>query len=266
MNFNYQENSDLIYKCFTWNDLEDLKLLQRGLFPVQYPITFYQKLLKPNFISVLVWKKHDTTRNGDDNIVITTTTTPSINISGGGGGGVDNHEDIPLIQNLRQPLSNDNSNDNSKLELIGVATGRVQRVLGYCGLIVNSIEGYIMTFGVKEQYRSRGIGSILLKNICDQLFGKGCLRVSLHVKDGNNKANLFYLKNDFIVEEKIPDYYFISNQAHNAFKMSKSLKENDTNKCRNNWKQWFSNNLLYYYNCCFGSSNTSSSKNLYSQV
>ncbi|KAM9970239.1 hypothetical protein ACTFIR_002087 [Dictyostelium discoideum] len=256
MNRNSQafNNSQFIYRPFKWEDLSQLKILQNHLFPVQYFDNFYKRLLNESFVTVLVWYKcatqidNDKNRlivdgkfniNNDDNNMIESSGScddlqiefreslindcSSSSSSSGGGGACNNEKQDEFI--------------NSKYELIGVATGRVTKDQGICSLFYQNYDGYLMTFGVKEQFRSKGIGSELLNNICKLFYKRGCDKVYLHVKKGNNSAYMFYIKNGFILDDEIVNYYKIENIRYNALGMSKDLRPKER---RSNWHSFIS--------------------------
>jgi len=115
------------------------------------------------------------------------------------------------------------SHDN---ELIGVASARVNRKESECAFCWSSepsVEGYVMTLGVKNSFREQGIGSILLEKICTQLEQAGCTYIFLHVKVDNVKATAFYVKHGFLSELELREYYFINGRNYSAFKMGRKI-------------------------------------------
>ncbi|EGC30762.1 hypothetical protein DICPUDRAFT_40975, partial [Dictyostelium purpureum] len=125
--------------------------------------------------------------------------------------------------------------DRKQYELIGVATGRVSKDDSICSLFYQRHEGYLMTFGIKEQYRTRGMGTELLNNICKVFQKRGCERVHLHVKKGNSAAYSFYIKNGFRFNQEIANYYKIDNVHYNASNMTKDLKPKEK---KSNWQKF----------------------------
>ncbi|KAN0019503.1 hypothetical protein ACTFIU_002717 [Dictyostelium citrinum] len=240
MNRNSQafNNSQFIYRPFKWEDLSQLKILQNHLFPVQYFDNFYKRLLNESFVTVLVWYKCSTQIDNEKNRLMVD------------GKFNNNNNDDNMIESsgnlqieFRESLINDCSGSvgnkekqeefiNSKYELIGVATGRITKDQGICSLFYQTYDGYLMTFGIKEQFRSKGIGSELLNSICKLFYKRGCDKVYLHVKKGNNSAYMFYIKNGFILDDEIVNYYKIDNIRYNALSMSKDLRPKER---RSNW-------------------------------
>jgi len=103
-------------------------------------------------------------------------------------------------------------------DIIGVITARV-KPRGWCCWTTN-FEGYIMTLGVTESYRKRGLGTLLLNMMCDMLRQEGhCTKITLHCKALNTTAIQFYKKNNFLIEEELEDYYFINGKLYKGIKM-----------------------------------------------
>ncbi|EAY23137.1 acetyltransferase, GNAT family protein [Trichomonas vaginalis G3] len=65
--------------------------------------------------------------------------------------------------------------------------------------------GYVYSFGILSDYRSKGYGSKLFKFGMDKL--NECRKVTLHVKVSNENAQKIYTKNMFKIHERIPKYY-----------------------------------------------------------
>ncbi|KAM9987748.1 hypothetical protein ACTFIZ_003109 [Dictyostelium cf. discoideum] len=243
MNRNSQafNNSQFIYRPFKWEDLSQLKILQNHLFPVQYFDNFYKRLLNESFVTVLVWCKCATQIENDKNrLIVDVKFNNDDNMIESSG----SSDDLQI--EFKESLINDCSSGtgekqeefiNSKYELIGVATGKITKDQGICSLFYQNYDGYLMTFGVKEQFRSKGIGSELLNNICKLFYKRGCDKVYLHVKKGNNSAYMFYIKNGFILDDEHVNYYKIENIRYNALGMSKDLRPKET---RSNWHSFIS--------------------------
>lgn len=68
---------------------------------------------------------------------------------------------------------------------------------------------YILTVGVLEPLRHRGIGSNLLAAILEQAKQHCCLRVFLHVIDYNAAAIAFYRRKSFQEVALLHDFYYI---------------------------------------------------------
>jgi len=78
------------------------------------------------------------------------------------------------------------------------------------GYIIGRLErrvAHILSIAVREGYRRRGIGSMLLKSFIEYAIRRGALRVYLEVSDRNEAAINFYLKHGFRVVDRIRRYY-----------------------------------------------------------
>ncbi len=85
------------------------------------------------------------------------------------------------------------------------------------GLNSSLVDGYnalyILTVGVLEPLRHRGIGSKLLAAILEQAKERCCLTVFLHVIDYNTAAITFYRRNCFQEIALLHDFYYIGSVA-----------------------------------------------------
>lgn len=68
---------------------------------------------------------------------------------------------------------------------------------------------YILTLGVVERLRLRGIGSQLLAQVLERARSLQCLAVSLHVIDYNAAAIAFYQRHGFKELALLHDFYYI---------------------------------------------------------
>ncbi|KAN0038649.1 hypothetical protein ACTA71_000833 [Dictyostelium dimigraforme] len=238
-------NSHYIYRPFKWEDLSQLKILQNHLFPVQYFDNFYKRLLNESFVTVLVWHKCFTQIDNEKNRLLVDGKFNDNNMIGSSSSSSDDLQ-IEFRESLTSDCDGSSGGNNetkqeefinTKYELVGVATGRITKDQGICSLFYQNYDGYLMTFGIKEQYRSKGIGSELLNNICKLFYKRGCDKVYLHVKKGNSSAYMFYLKNGFILDDEIVNYYNIGNKRYNALGMSKDLRPKER---RSNWHSFIS--------------------------
>eukprot|EP01062_Namystynia_karyoxenos_P071553 TRINITY_DN67127_c0_g1_i1.p1 TRINITY_DN67127_c0_g1~~TRINITY_DN67127_c0_g1_i1.p1 ORF type:complete len:206 (+),score=66.86 TRINITY_DN67127_c0_g1_i1:92-709(+) len=67
---------------------------------------------------------------------------------------------------------------------------------------------YIMTLGVLEPYRGRGIGAHLLRRVMLGAYNSGSIdHIALHVQTTNEKALAFYAQFGFEQKGKVADYY-----------------------------------------------------------
>lgn len=82
---------------------------------------------------------------------------------------------------------------------------------------------YLMTFGVTQRYRRRGVARLLLGHLERVLVDAGHEVLELNVEAANAAAVAFYLGNGFEEEELVENYYNFHGAYHNAYKMCKRL-------------------------------------------
>src|SRR5437764_3703134 len=71
-------------------------------------------------------------------------------------------------------------------------------IVGYAGLCAyKSGEAYVQTIGVDAARRAEGIGTQLLIDLHDDAQRRGCGRVDLEVRDGNDEAIRLYERHGF---------------------------------------------------------------------
>ena len=71
-------------------------------------------------------------------------------------------------------------------------------VIGYAGLCAYSAaDAYIQTIGVATGHRHAGIGTALLADLLEEAERRGCSRVDLEVRAGNDDAIHLYERNGF---------------------------------------------------------------------
>ncbi len=71
------------------------------------------------------------------------------------------------------------------------------QVIGCINASTRSNEGYINSLSVREEFRGRGIGRILVQKACNFLKSHDCKSVFLYVRPSNNTAKNFYEKLGF---------------------------------------------------------------------
>ncbi|GAM22325.1 hypothetical protein SAMD00019534_055000 [Acytostelium subglobosum LB1] len=276
--------NSIVFRPFTQSDTFDLQQLQGHLFPVKYRSSFYRKLLQKDFISVLAFKEGaevtpitspatttltstliskattatqseagEQTFDASNNEVLlaspttsTTSTSSSVSTTVDGSGGIKSPTNVATL--LPQQRGN---------ELVGVATARISKDSGLCSLFFSNINGYILTFGVKEQYRGLGIGARLIDHICDILEKQRCKLASLHVKVDNKEAIQFYQRNGFTIDEHLVDYYLIQDIKYDALKMTRMLRHD----ARNSWISWFSSLAINDNNVDNNNNNSNNNNN-----
>eukprot|EP01103_Thecamoeba_quadrilineata_P013236 TRINITY_DN3612_c0_g1_i1.p1 TRINITY_DN3612_c0_g1~~TRINITY_DN3612_c0_g1_i1.p1 ORF type:complete len:150 (+),score=25.62 TRINITY_DN3612_c0_g1_i1:174-623(+) len=107
------------------------------------------------------------------------------------------------------------------MQLVGIATAKKKSLRNSWWKILspNKYEGYIMTLGVDPIFRRGGLGTLLLQKITLILLENNCFNITLHVQAINQAAVNFYLKNGFLLQEKLENHYYINNVYYDAFRM-----------------------------------------------
>jgi [ribosomal protein S18]-alanine N-acetyltransferase len=78
-----------------------------------------------------------------------------------------------------------------------VAVGQ-EDLVGYAGLCAyDKGEAYVQTIGVEPSHRHAGIGTALLVDLLKDAERRGCARVDLEVRDGNDDAIRLYTRHGF---------------------------------------------------------------------
>ncbi|GAC1444799.1 MAG: ribosomal protein S18-alanine N-acetyltransferase [Chloroflexota bacterium] len=86
------------------------------------------------------------------------------------------------------------------------------RVLGYAGMWLMIDEAHITTIAVRESWRGRGFGELLLASLLEASMDLGVQRVTLEVRVSNDAAQSLYRKYGFREEGVRPRYYSDNNE------------------------------------------------------
>jgi len=96
-------------------------------------------------------------------------------------------------------------------------------IAGYIlGVLENDGSCHIVSIAVKEKWRRRRIGSLLLNTLLEECRKHGAWRAILEVAVDNKPAVNLYLKHGFIVKKIIPRYY---SSGRDAFFMEKNFEK-----------------------------------------
>ncbi len=91
-------------------------------------------------------------------------------------------------------------------------------------------EAELLLIAVRPDYRGKGVGKSLLKQVCDSAASKGAKRLHLEVRDGNAAANL-YRMTGFKQIGRRKNYYSGGNgERFDAITLSLRLDHNDSQK------------------------------------
>lgn len=82
-----------------------------------------------------------------------------------------------------------------------------EKVLGYAGLLVVGDEGQITNVAVSEEYRGRGIGTMLMNALAVYGKGRGVSGLFLEVRAGNTNAQRLYTKCGFLPVGRRKGFY-----------------------------------------------------------
>ncbi|RHY07993.1 hypothetical protein DYB36_013606 [Aphanomyces astaci] len=110
-------------------------------------------------------------------------------------------------------------------DIIGAVTAQIQRCddtedkcLIHQSKDTSTTLMYILTLGARQDYRRKGIASVLLTTCINEAKAdSSCRALYLHVKADNGQAIRFYEKNGFHRLRFLEDYYFISGHNHHAY-------------------------------------------------
>jgi ribosomal-protein-alanine N-acetyltransferase len=85
-------------------------------------------------------------------------------------------------------------------EVVGYAVGEVEVRRG-------SVAGHVMNLAVEGSWRRKGLGQVLLEELEARLSGRGVVLFFLEVRELNLPAQSLYLKNGYIIIDRLPRYY-----------------------------------------------------------
>lgn len=94
------------------------------------------------------------------------------------------------------------------------------KVIGFVSIMDAGVDARIMSLAVKNEFRSQGIGAILLDRAIERIRERGKLRVLLEVRTTNYTAQILYKKKGFKTISTIPYYY---NDGGDAYLMELNL-------------------------------------------
>ena len=88
------------------------------------------------------------------------------------------------------------------------------KIVAAAGMIVSIDTADIMNVSVKEEYRRKGLASILLEALFEEGKKRGVKDFTLEVRENNHAARKLYEKKGFVFEGIRPNFY--SNPAEGA--------------------------------------------------
>ncbi len=103
-------------------------------------------------------------------------------------------------------------------------------VVGYVVISYREEEAKIMSLAVKKEFRGKGIGKMLLREIIKKARSRGVKRLTLEVRISNRIARELYKKMGFEIAGVIESYY---SDGESAYLMCLNL--NDTDNFSQSW-------------------------------
>jgi ribosomal-protein-alanine N-acetyltransferase len=94
----------------------------------------------------------------------------------------------------------------------GAPLERTGSILGYAGMWLMLDEAHITTIAMRNNWRGKGLGELLLASLVDTAFDIGAHRITLEVRVSNEPAQRLYRKYGFSQEGVRPRYYSDNNE------------------------------------------------------
>jgi ribosomal-protein-alanine N-acetyltransferase len=104
-------------------------------------------------------------------------------------------------------------------------------IIGYAGLWVLVGEAHVVNIAVKQDYRGRGIGELLLISLFEMAIDARCNLITLEVRSSNYIARKLYEKYGFTVKGVRPGYY-LNNREDAVIMTVNDIKGG-------NFEEWF---------------------------
>lgn len=127
-------------------------------------------------------------------------------------------EDIPDVLEIEKecfttPWSENAFNMELNNKLAKYVVAREDDVIvGYGGLWMIVDEGHITNIAVREEFRGKGAGSEMMKNLIQTCKENGIVSMTLEVRRGNESAKALYKKYGFLEAGIRPKYYADNNE------------------------------------------------------
>jgi len=113
---------------------------------------------------------------------------------------------------------------------------RSNKVVGYIMGLIEWNHGHIISIATSREYRRRGIGTALLKELEDILFKKYNLNcIVLEVRFNNREARMFYYRRGYMDKRLLPRYYEDNTDAILMIKKNPYREITDTSVIVNLW-------------------------------
>lgn len=82
-----------------------------------------------------------------------------------------------------------------------------EKTVGYAAVMCVLDEGNLVSIGVEDAYRNRGIATELLDILYDMAHDRGVAAIHLEVRTGNQEAIALYEKEGFVQNGRRKDFY-----------------------------------------------------------
>ena len=182
----------------SWDELDEIRLLHTEWFPVEYHDDFFESIVTG---------------------------------TGFGGGDV-----VTVVARV-------GTNPRHIVGIITVAIKRDEKqynptadVCPALDINGNYTTAYILTLGVVDELRGKGVGKELLQRGIQkvQVSDPLCRLVYLHVIEYNEAARKFYLRENFIQFNRYKEFYFFNGRVFDGILLYRRIEENDRE--RGVWK------------------------------
>ncbi|KAJ5068253.1 n-alpha-acetyltransferase 50 [Anaeramoeba ignava] len=145
--------------------------------------------------------------------------------------------------------------DPNSTKVIGEITAKIEPNFSGC-LTKPHQSAYILTFGVAEEMRRKGIGTELFQRLLSEIRQHEKIEeVTLHVNCQNESAIGLYRKLGFSIDTKIHNYYQYHGKYHDAYWMIYEISCGEKEKKEKN-KKSFSGFCQNVKMCCGSIYNT----------
>jgi len=120
---------------------------------------------------------------------------------------------FPFIFKITYPAEFFNDVFSKKYYSIICLEKNSKELVGFSHIKINKISksAEIVTLGVLREYQGQKLGTLILKKVNEELLMNGINEVSLYVQSTNTIAINMYIKNEFIKEKEICNYYNLTN-------------------------------------------------------
>lgn len=175
-------------------DITQVKEIDREAFPTQLPPPNFQHELRNQLNSYIV------VCDDEETIDLSEVKTPS-------------SKGLARLVSRLTGILHRNSSPNDELPLPDR-----HKIIGFAGLWVVADEAHIINIAVREVYRRRGLGELLLMSVIDLSKKLKARNVTLEVRASNSAAQSLYAKHGFDYVGVRKSYYI--DNSEDAFLMS----------------------------------------------